>query len=258
MGADLAYKQFTRSLGISTGTRLSTFLANRSAWAFFTTVGVGYNFSIVKIEGGRNFAFRDTNSQLTSTFNTSMVYSTVNHPFKPTAGTKLGAALEYGGWQFGTDKPFMRATFDFSKFGNIADRHIFAFNASYGYLRNLSSEELPAASSTSVPAGRTPSAATATGRWARSSTTTSTGRSSWAATSAHPERGIPVQDRRPVPDGALLPTQATPGAPGRGSSPATGCPTSRTGRPSTTRTGTCSAPAWNSASSSPSARRRSG
>ena len=143
VGADLAYKQFTRSLGISTGTRLATFLPGRSAWAFFTTVGIGYNFSIVKIEGGRNYAFRDTNSQLTSTLNTSITYSTVNHPFKPTSGTKLGMTLEYGGWQFATDKPYMRTTVDFSKFANIADRHIFALNVSYGYLRNLASEELP-------------------------------------------------------------------------------------------------------------------
>jgi outer membrane protein insertion porin family len=143
VGADLAYKQFTRSLGVSTGTRLSTFFPGRSAWAFFTSVSVGYNFSIVKIEGGRNFAFRDTNSQLTSTLNTSVVYSTVNHPFKPTSGTKLGGYIEYGGWQFATDKPYMRSTLDFSKFGNLADRHIFAFNTSYGYLRNLSDNDLP-------------------------------------------------------------------------------------------------------------------
>lgn len=143
VGADLAYKQFTRSLGVSTGTRLSTFLPGRSAWAFFTSVSVGYNFSIVKIEGGRNFAFRDTNSQLTSTLNTSLVYSTVNHPFKPTSGTKLGGFLEYGGWQFATDKPYMRTTVDFSKFANLADRHIFALNLSYGYLRNLGNNELP-------------------------------------------------------------------------------------------------------------------
>jgi len=143
VGADQAYKQFTRSLGISTGTRLATMLPTRSAWAFFTTVGFGYNFSIVRIEGGRNFAFRDTNSQLTSTLNTSIAYSTVNHPFKPTSGTKLSMFLEYGGWQFATDKPYMRTTWEFSRFANIADRHIFAINATYGYLRNLGNEDLP-------------------------------------------------------------------------------------------------------------------
>ncbi len=143
VGADLAYKQFTRSLGVSTGTRLATFLPGRAAWAFFTTVGIGYNFSIVKIEGGRNYAFRDTNSQLTSTLNTNITYSTVNHPFKPTAGTKLSMSVEYGGWQFGTDRPFMRTSVDFSRFANFADRHIFAVNMAYGYLRNLAAEPLP-------------------------------------------------------------------------------------------------------------------
>ncbi|MFN8011977.1 MAG: outer membrane protein assembly factor BamA [Holophagaceae bacterium] len=143
VGADLAYKQYTRSLGVSTGTRLSTFLPGRAAWTFFTSVGIGYNFSIVRIEGGRNFAFRDTSSQLTSTLTTNIAYSTVNHPFKPTSGTRLSLSLEYGGWQFATDKPFMRTTTEFATFGNIADRHIFAFNTSYGYLRNLGASDLP-------------------------------------------------------------------------------------------------------------------
>lgn len=143
VGADLAYKQYTRSLGVSTGTRLSTFFPGRAAWTFFTSVGFGYNFSIVRIEGGRNFAFRDTSSQLTSTVSTNVTYSTVNHPFKPTSGSKVGVFLEYGGWQFATDKPFMRTTLEFSRFANIADRHIFAFNATYGYLRNLGKSDLP-------------------------------------------------------------------------------------------------------------------
>ncbi|HEX7554608.1 MAG TPA: BamA/TamA family outer membrane protein, partial [Geothrix sp.] len=39
--------------------------------------------------------------------------------------------------------PFMRATWDFAKYASLAERHIFAMNLSYGYLQNLSSEELP-------------------------------------------------------------------------------------------------------------------
>ncbi|MDP2876088.1 MAG: BamA/TamA family outer membrane protein, partial [Holophaga sp.] len=142
VGTANAYKQFSRSLGLSTGTRLSTFFPG-NRWAFFTSYGVGYNFRIIRIEGGRNFYYRDSSTQLTSTLNQSLTYSTVNHPFKPTSGTKLGLNLEYGGWQFGTDKPFMRTTLEFTKIGNIADRHIFAANATYGYLRNLSNEQLP-------------------------------------------------------------------------------------------------------------------
>jgi len=142
VGVANAYKQFTRSLGLSTGTRLSTFLPGQR-WAFFTTYGVGYNFRMIRLEGGRNYYFRDSSTQLTSTINQSLTYSTVNHPFKPTAGTKLGMNLEYGGWQFGTDKPFLRATWEFTKITNIAERHIFAANMTYGYLRNLSNEILP-------------------------------------------------------------------------------------------------------------------
>ncbi len=142
VGIANAYKQFTRSLGVSVGARLSNWLPGRP-WAFFTTYSAGYSFSLIRIEGGRNYYFRDISNQLTSTFSQSLTYSTINHQFKPTAGTKLGFSLEYGGWQFGGDRPFLRATWDFAKFANLADRHIFGMNASYGYLQNLGVEDLP-------------------------------------------------------------------------------------------------------------------
>ena len=142
VGIANAYKQFTRSLGVSVGARLSNWLPGRP-WAFFTTYSAGYSFSLIRIEGGRNYYFRDISNQLTSTFSQSLTYSTINHQFKPTAGTKLGFSLEYGGWQFGGDRPFLRATWDFAKFTNFADRHIFGMNATYGYLQNLGVEDLP-------------------------------------------------------------------------------------------------------------------
>ncbi|MDP1832075.1 MAG: outer membrane protein assembly factor BamA [Geothrix sp.] len=142
VGIANAYKQFTRSLGLSVGARLSNWLPAQS-WAFFTTYSTGYSFRLIRIEGGRNFYFRDIPNQLTSTFSQSLAYSTVNHQFKPTQGTRLSFGLEYGGWQFGGDKPFLRATWDFARFANVADRHIFAMNLSYGYLKNLGREELP-------------------------------------------------------------------------------------------------------------------
>ncbi len=142
VGVANAYKQFTRSLGVSVGARLSNWLPSKP-WAFFTTYSTGYSFRLIRIEGGRNFYFRDIPNQLTSTFSQSLAYSTVNHQFKPTQGTRLSFGLEYGGWQFGGDKPFLRATWDFAKFANVAERHIFAVNMSYGYLQNLGREELP-------------------------------------------------------------------------------------------------------------------
>ncbi len=142
VGIANAYKQFTRSVGFSVGARLSNWFTNQP-WAFFTTYSTGYSFRLIRIEGGRNFYFRDTPNQLTSTFSQSLAYSTVNHQFKPTSGTRLSFGLEYGGWQFGGDRPFLRATWDFAKFMNVAERHIFAFNTSYGYLQNMGREELP-------------------------------------------------------------------------------------------------------------------
>lgn len=142
VGIANAYKQYSRSLGLSVGARLSNWLPNQP-WAFFTTYSTGYSFRLIRIEGGRNFYFRDIPNQLTSTFSQSLAYSTVNHQFKPTQGTRVAFGLEYGGWQFGGDKPFLRATWDFAKFANVADRHIFAMNMSYGYLQNMGREELP-------------------------------------------------------------------------------------------------------------------
>jgi len=142
VGIANAYKQFTRSLGVSVGARLSNWFSDKP-WAFFTTYSSGYSFRILRIEGGRNYYFKDTPNQLTSTFSQSLAYSTVNHQFKPTQGTRVSFGLEYGGWQFGGDKPFLRATWDFAKFANVADRHIFAVNMSYGYLKNLGIDALP-------------------------------------------------------------------------------------------------------------------
>ena len=142
VGIANAYKQFTRSLGMSVGARLSNWLP-QSPWAWFTTYSTGYSFRLIRIEGGQNFYFRDTPNQLTSTFSQSLAYSTVNHQFKPTDGTRVSFGLEYGGWQFGGDKPFLRATWDFAKFVSVAERHIFAVNVSYGYLQNLGRDDLP-------------------------------------------------------------------------------------------------------------------
>ncbi len=142
VGVANAYKQYTRSLGLSVGARLSNWLP-QTPWAWFTTYSTGYSFRIIRIEGGQNEFFRDSPNQLTSTFSQSLAFSTVNHQFKPTQGTRLSFGLEYGGWQFGGDKPFLRATWDFAKFANVAERHIFALNLSYGYLQNLGREELP-------------------------------------------------------------------------------------------------------------------
>jgi outer membrane protein insertion porin family len=142
VGSSYSYKQFSRSVGASVGTRLSTYLPDKT-WAFFTSYGLGYTYRIMRIEGGRNYYFRNTSSQLTSTLNQSLTYNTVNHPFKPTEGQKIGVSFEYGGWQFGTDTPFFRTNLEYTKVGTLAERHTFAFNTSYGYLKNLSNSEIP-------------------------------------------------------------------------------------------------------------------
>ena len=142
VGNAYSYQQKSRSLGVSMGTRLSTFLPDRT-WAFFTTYSVGYRFSIMQVIGGHSYYFRNTDPQLTSTLSQSLSYNTVNHPFKPTAGQKISVSFEYGGWQFGTDAPFYRTNLEYEKIHSLGERHILALNTSYGYMRNLSGTNLP-------------------------------------------------------------------------------------------------------------------
>ncbi len=142
VGIENAFRQFTRSLGLSIGARLSNWLPDKP-WAWFTTYSTGYTFSLIRIEGGQNFYFRDTPEILTSAFSQTITYSTVNHQFKPTDGTLLSFGLEYGGWQFGGDVPYLRATWQFSKYASLGERNIFAINANYGYLQDMSTDPLP-------------------------------------------------------------------------------------------------------------------
>lgn len=142
VGEENAYKEKSRGAGASIGMRLSNFFPESVA-AFYTTYRVGYNIRRVQFEGGKNYLYRDIGSLLTSTITQSLTYDTTDNPFKPTTGFKLGAGFEYGGWQFGTDRPFHRTTVDVSRFFSLGGRHIFGFNVSYGYIKNLSKDGIP-------------------------------------------------------------------------------------------------------------------
>lgn len=142
LGPVYAYTQKSRNFGINLGARLSNWMPTQR-WAGFTSVGFGYNYRLLNVSGAQNLVFRDVDSLLTSSVNPSIAYDTVNHPFKPTRGTKLAFALEYGGWQFGSDKPYMRSTLDFTRWGNFDDRHIFGVNMTYGFIQKLGPDALP-------------------------------------------------------------------------------------------------------------------
>jgi outer membrane protein insertion porin family len=141
VGAENAYSQFTRAIGIGGGAYLSNWFRNRQ-WANFTTVNLGYTFRLIRIEGGRNYYFRDISSEVTSSVTGGITYNTVDQPFKPSRGTEAAFSLEYGGWQFGGDRPYMRATWDLAKYATFAERNTFAAHLNYGYLRNLSDQSL--------------------------------------------------------------------------------------------------------------------
>jgi outer membrane protein insertion porin family len=141
VGVENAYRQTSKGMGVSLGSRFSNWFQDKR-WAAFTTVGLGYNYRIIDIAGGRNYYYRDVRDQLTSSVTPSIVYDTVNHPFKPTMGMKLSLQLEYGGWQFGGDRPYLRTLLEAAKFTNIDERHIFAANVTYGYMKRLGNDEL--------------------------------------------------------------------------------------------------------------------
>ncbi|MBK8726290.1 MAG: BamA/TamA family outer membrane protein [Holophagaceae bacterium] len=204
VGADLAYKQFTRSLGISTGTRLSTFLANRSAWAFFTTVGVGYNFSIVKIAGGRNFAFRGHQQP---------AHLHLQHERGVLHGQPPLQA--HGGHEAGRGPGIRRLAVRHRQALHAGDLRLQQVRQHRGspHLRLQRQLRLPAQPQFGRAAllpvlpsrrgehhPRLPLRAGGLAHLRQPQPAGHRGRQQ----AAHPERGIPVQDRRPVPDGALL------------------------------------------------------
>jgi outer membrane protein insertion porin family len=142
VGADNAYKQKSRGFGISVGSRLSNFFPE-PIWAFYTTYRLGYSFSRDHFEGGVNYLYRDIGTLTTSMITQSLTYDTTDDPFKPTRGFKLSAGFDIAAGQIGTTRPFNRTSLDYSQFMNLGDRHIFGFNAAYGYIKNLSEAGIP-------------------------------------------------------------------------------------------------------------------
>ena len=136
-----SFREATRGLSLSLGTRLATFIPGPS-WAFFTTYQAGYTFQIHRLQGEGSSYFARPGNHLASFVNQTLTYSTVNHPFKPTRGLRLAAGFDYGGWQFGGDTPFHRTTLGFTQWQPLSDRQVLGLNASYGYVRNLTDRRL--------------------------------------------------------------------------------------------------------------------
>ena len=74
------------------GTRLSTFLPDPT-WAFFTTYQVGYTLPHHADPGRPELLLPQHRPPAHLHREPTLTYSTVNHPFKPTAGQKIGVAL---------------------------------------------------------------------------------------------------------------------------------------------------------------------
>lgn len=140
VGEDNAYNQKSRSLGASIGVRLSNYFPE-PVWAFYTTYSVGFNLRRDQFSGGSNYLYRDIGTLKTTTISQSLAYDTVDHPFKPTRGLLVRLGFDYAGWA--SDRPYHRTSLDVTKFIGLGDRHVFGFNASYGYTNNMSPKGLP-------------------------------------------------------------------------------------------------------------------
>lgn len=142
VGADNAYSQKTRGFSTALGMRLSNFFPD-SILAHYTSYQIGYTLKRSEYDGGKNYLYRDIGSLVTSSITQSLTYNTTDHPFKPTRGTKASISFELGPGALGTDRPFHRTSVDFSQFINFGGRHIFGFNASYGYIKGMGDEGVP-------------------------------------------------------------------------------------------------------------------
>lgn len=141
VGTANAYRESNKGLGVGVGSRLSNFFKTKQ-WAYFTEISLGYNYRLVAIDGGYNYFFRNINEQLTSNVSFGIQFNTIDNPFKPTRGLKLAFSAEYGGWQFGGDRPTLRSSWDITHYFTIGERNIFGTNLNYGYLRDLSGQGL--------------------------------------------------------------------------------------------------------------------
>ena len=101
-------------------------------------------FRIIRIEGGQNYYYRNTSRQLTSTINQTphLQHRQPSRSSPPPARRSAWASNTAAGSSART-RPFYRTTLEYEQVASIADRHIFAFNTSYGYMKNLSNSELP-------------------------------------------------------------------------------------------------------------------
>jgi outer membrane protein insertion porin family len=141
VGIENAYTQKTRGFGFAVGSRLSNFWSN-GLWAHYTTLTIGYNASWAHYNG-TDFLYKDVPYLRTSSISPSIVYDTTDHPFKPTRGVRLGFSYEFAPGFLGTNRPYNKVSSNAAGFYTPSDRHTFAANINYGYIKNESSDGIP-------------------------------------------------------------------------------------------------------------------
>lgn len=130
------YSRNSSGFSIGFGFRLSTFL----------TYGVVYRYELVDVPGSSlqdNSIFKPVSNRLTSGIVQSLTYNTLNHPFMPTRGTKLGLSLEWAGWHLGGDNLKYELNVRATQMIPAYKSTVFVVNTRFGYQDALRDNTIP-------------------------------------------------------------------------------------------------------------------
>jgi len=144
VGSD--YASYIKAKGLYLGSDVnlaSVFHGALIDWIKWTRYGIGYTLKKNKIEGNPSASFLTSLPQLSSAIHQNIIYSTINHPFSPTEGLKLGFNLDFGGWQFGNEKFYFKYGVELAKLASPIKGHVFGFKVKFNQIANLNKENLP-------------------------------------------------------------------------------------------------------------------
>lgn len=143
-GGDYAFDIRTQELNLGSSVLLGDIMPKvGSHWFKWTRYGLGYSLKKHRISKTENPLFDLSNNQRSASINQSLIYSTLNSPFNPTQGFKLGATLDVGGWQFSDEKFHLRLGLEMAKLWQMTEKHAIGLRLRYHQLTNLGKDEIP-------------------------------------------------------------------------------------------------------------------
>lgn len=103
----------------------------------FTTYSVSYLLAEERYPTVTTPIFRPVNDLITSSVTQSLAYSTINHPFFPTAGRRASISLELATWQAGGDNFYYKTTANFTQYVRGIRKSFMGFNLQSSYMETL-------------------------------------------------------------------------------------------------------------------------